>query len=319
MVNKILLKNTTVSQRKILFNKAYNVAQIEFGKLSENAKKIIANYVYGKIELSEAKKKILKLYTKEHDEKQLNPIKDNLLNITNYRELKSACAAITTIELMEIDTEDFIFNYEEYKQVHERIFLEIYPWAGVERTVTMQKKMSILGNRTMEFDCENINDSMEKIFNGINDITLMGDIDKAMTNIFKEINYIKWETLPLEQKCALCARLTGLLWISHPFIEGNTTMALYTIIRFSEQNNFDFRRKIVREQHEKIDIRRCILLASLQEDYDVNFLASIYMMSNNLDVSENINCLSVVEEKQSIDELIAEAQKEKKRKQLEDM
>lgn len=294
MIKKSLLNCTTVKKRRDIFKKAYNIAQIEYGKMDEYSIEIVKEYINGFSELENIIKKELDYIKMKYNTNREEdfPLNDNKLGITNVGKMKMACSSIVTFRLMELFFEEdsvVEIGYNFYKYIHEYIFKDIYPWAGEERTIALEKRLEYLNGRTVFFLDDEIDVNMKSVFKEINSLTENTIIDKTMKGIFEKLSRDDWEEIDSEVQCAICARIIGKLWFIHPFIEGNTVMALFIINKVAEMNHFPFSTKILREQHEKYDLRKCILLASLPENYDINFLASILLLARKVKEMEYLD------------------------------
>lgn len=291
------LKNSTVKDRREFFIQAYNVIRVEFGKMDSTARSIMDEYIFGREELKDVLKKEILYFSQMHKESE-RPINDNILGITDAEKLRAACSAIAVINIMEADAyENFELSYQWYMEMHKKIFENIFPNSGEERKENLSEKLQILNGRELSF--------MEH-----------EEIERNIINLFEQIDTQCWDGMSLEQKCEICARIIGQLWYIHPFLHGNITMALYLTLRLSEKRNLIFSRKIIREQHEKIDLRKCILLASLLDGGEGNYLSTILLLSNNIEEKESTSKGASDSERKSIDYFIGEAKKERQKMYL---
>src|SRR3954447_14028166 len=78
----------------------------------------------------------------------------NTLNIKDYDRLEFVEKEFTTVRLKDIArgilTEGF-YDVEHYKQFHRYIFGDVYPWAGVFRTINIFKNETALNGYPLEF------------------------------------------------------------------------------------------------------------------------------------------------------------------------
>lgn len=316
IIKETLLNCTSIKERKRMFNRAYNLAQIEYGKTDEELLRIIKLYIEGYMELEDVIQKCISYIEatySNNNSKKTYPFNANKLGIVSQKKLKMASCAIVTLRLMELD---LIFdasniNYDKYKECHEFLYSDIYDWAGEERSISLEKRLEYLNGRTITFLEDDINLNMQEVFKQINALTRETSIDKTMQSIFKKLDRDDWQNMSNEQCCAICARIIGNLWFIHPFIEGNTLLAIFTICKIAEYNEFEFSRKTIREQHDKIDIRRCILLASLQENYDVKYLASVLLLSREKKQNDQQMKKRKDGPRRSIEDFLEEAKRER--------
>lgn len=252
--------------------------------MDDKSKDILNLYISGVMELSDViAKEISYIKTTFSSNRNDNyPLNDNKFGIASVLKMKLACSAIVTMRLMELmfeANENEAVSYEDYKEKHRRLFSDIYPWAGEERTIKLEKRLEYLNGRTIFFLEDEINTNMNYIFTEIHSMTNEITLDRTMQNVFKRLDRDDWTFMDNIEKCAICAKIMGRMWYTHPFIEGNTIMGLWTILTIANNNGFPISTKVLREQHDKIDLRKCILLASLPEDYDVNYLANVFLLA----------------------------------------
>lgn len=136
-------------------------------------------------------------------EKYLYPgtnILKNKLNIIDKEKLKQVEATITFEKLLELHDKpiDLDLKANHLKAIHKYLFDEIYPFAGEYRNVNLKKE---LGG-----------------FLWINDEQ---DIEKFLTELFNEIDYLLEICRDEFQFCELLSKMYTQLIFCHPFREGN--------------------------------------------------------------------------------------------------
>ncbi len=144
----------------------------------------------------------------------------NKLGIQDAEVLSSTEAGFTLLRMVEMDLEpvEGCFGIDHLKEVHRRMFTDLYDWAGEIRTVEMSKGM-------MFCPCRNIMDCLDSILSELEDEDCLRGID---------------------DKDAMADRLAyymSELNAIHPFREGNGRVQRKFIEQIARQAGFelDFR------------------------------------------------------------------------------
>lgn len=143
----------------------------------------------------------------------------NKLDIRNDKLLAEAEQTITAINYAQIETEmKFVdVDFEFYKNIHKRLFYDIYEWAGMVRSVNLSKK----GTAFCEY--KEINELAEKRFERLKRDNFLVDLDfetfvDEFTDLYVDLNYL------------------------HPFREGNgrTHRLFLTLLARNTGYSIDF-------------------------------------------------------------------------------
>ena len=143
----------------------------------------------------------------------------NKLDIRNDKLLAEAEQTITAINYAQIETEmKFVdVDFEYYKNIHKRLFYDIYEWAGKVRSVNLSKK----GTAFCEY--KEINELAEKRFDRLKRDNFLVDLDfetfvDEFTDLYVDLNYL------------------------HPFREGNgrTHRLFLTLLARNTGYSIDF-------------------------------------------------------------------------------
>lgn len=95
------------------------------------------------------------------------------------------------------------FHFAHLCKIHEKLFEEIYEWAGTQRMIDMEKSERALGGLSIEYSqCD--------------------EIQRNAGMILADMKKVDWEDLPIEQRAAEFSKYMADLWKVHPFREGNT-------------------------------------------------------------------------------------------------
>ena len=115
----------------------------------------------------------------------------NKLDIRNDKLLAEAEQTITAIDYAQIENEfEFVeVDFEYYKNIHKRLFYDIYERAGMVRSVNLSKKGTAF--------CEHkeINELVEKRFDRLKRDNFLVDLDfetfvDEFTDLYVDLNYL---------------------------------------------------------------------------------------------------------------------------------
>lgn len=115
----------------------------------------------------------------------------NKLDIRNDKLLAEAEQTITAINYAQIETEiKFVdVDFEFYKNIHKRLFYDIYEWAGMVRSVNLSKK----GTAFCEY--KEIDELAEKRFDSLKRDNFLVNLDfetfvDEFTDLYVDLNYL---------------------------------------------------------------------------------------------------------------------------------
>lgn len=150
----------------------------------------------------------------------------NLAEIKNQTQLDNYETTLSRIAIV-----DILNNPIEVKttldifKIHEKLFKEIYEWAGKPRTINIYKEEPVLGGLSVSYSEHN------SIINDLN-------------NIQKKIVSIKWEELSKKDLIHNISVMISSIWQVHAFREGNTrTICLFLYLFMKNHHlklNVDF-------------------------------------------------------------------------------
>ena len=150
--------------------------------------------------------------------------------------------------------------------IHERLFKEVYSWAGKARTINIYKEEPVLSGLSVEYsDCKSIN--------------------KDLNRIQKDIDSFDWENESKKEVLSKIARIISRIWQVHAFREGNTrTICLFLYLLMKKYNlklNIDFI-----GEHSKF-FRNALVLASIGEYSEYEHLEMI--LSDAISLKKNVD------------------------------
>lgn len=145
----------------------------------------------------------------------------NKYDIKNEADLAQMEAEYTSFRLKQIAENPLSgsYDFQHFCEFHRWIFQDIYGWAGVPRTINVEKSEPALGGISIEYaDCEEI----ETMANAA--------LDKLKSN--------EWDKLTLDKKAEKFSKGMAALWKVHSFREGNTRTVVTFCCQFAESRGF---------------------------------------------------------------------------------
>ena len=186
----------------------------------------------------------------------------NLANIKDQKELDNYETTLSRIAIVDILNKPIeINNVNDIFLIHERLFKEVYSWAGKPRTINIYKEESVLSGLSVIYsDYKTINNDLNKIQKSI-----------------ESINLIKLSKKELIHQIAV---IIASIWQVHAFREGNTrTICLYLYFlmkKYDLKLNIDFI-----GEHSKF-FRNALVLASIGEYSEYEHLEMILSDATSL-------------------------------------
>ena len=173
-----------------------------------------------------------KAYVDPYINRQTGILKNNL-GITDNEELRKTESEITGVamrQLSQIPVQgDFTFAH--LCKIHEKIFGDIYEWAGSQRIIDIEKPEKALGGLSVEYSpCD--------------------DVQRDSSIILTNMKKVSWQSLSLDQKAAEFSRYMADLWKVHPFREGNTRTTVTFCCDFAESRGFGLDRGLFKDNGE---------------------------------------------------------------------
>ena len=179
----------------------------------------------------------------------------NLANIKDQKELDNYETTLSRIAIVDILNKPIeINNVNDIFLIHERLFKEVYLWAGKPRTINICKEEPVLSGLSVNYsDYKTINNDLNRIQKSI-----------------ESINLIKLSKKELIHQIAV---IIASIWQVHAFREGNTrTICLYLYFlmkKYDLKLNIDFI-----GEHSKF-FRNALVLASIGEYSEYEHLEMI--------------------------------------------
>jgi len=155
------------------------------------------------------------------------PVLNNKLGIKDSEMLDKAEVEFSCNAIHNLLTNPIIGAYDFYHlcKFHERIFGDVYDWAGQPRIVPMEKQESVLGYMSIEY-------------------AKPQDIAKEANAILQKLNSISWGGLSCDEQATTLSSGLAELWKIHPFREGNTRTTITFICQFAESKGISLDRSL---------------------------------------------------------------------------
>jgi len=147
-----------------------------------------------------------------------------------------------------------IYSPKDIFIIHQKLFGNVYEWAGKPRTIDIYKEEPILNGKSVEY-------------------ALYKQIIKELENA--DSIYIKnnWKSLKKEDFIHVFTRMIAEIWKVHPFREGNTRTVSTFALLFLRQYGYDLNVEFI-SQNSKY-FRNALVMASLGEYAEYQYLQNI--------------------------------------------
>lgn len=181
----------------------------------------------------------------------------NLLNILDEKELDLAEAELSRANMMLLYEQGFNdFSAQGIKTIHKTLFEDVYDWAGVYRTINIQKREDLLAGISVWYS----------------DVR---DIKRDLNTAWKTINQIQWKKLSREEFVAQISRTFPSLWKVHPFREGNTRTIVMLMTFFVEHYDYYFDQDLLAASAGYV--RNAFVLSSLDQYSEFEHLEKLLL------------------------------------------
>lgn len=141
--------------------------------------------------------------------------------------------------------------------MHSYIFQDIYEWAGVPRTVPMEKSEAILGYMSIEYASPQ-------------------NIKKQAEAVLTRMNGRKWGKMTIQEQVQNLAQDMADLWKVHCFREGNTRTTITFICQFADSHDMPIDRELFEENSA---YTRIALVAASALFHDVDLRKPEYLIN----------------------------------------
>lgn len=234
----------------------------------------------------------------------------NKLGIRNDEELSKAEVEFSCNAIHELGTTPLEGDYDfaHLCAIHNRMFRDIYEWAGKPRTVDMEKAEAVLGYMSIEY-------------------AKPEEIRETAETILAKMKNRKWEKMSLEEQAENISADMAELWKVHPFREGNTRTTITFVCQFADSRGMFMNRDLFEKN--SAYMRNALVAASaVYQDADFRKMEYLYnIVKDSLkrgrekDKDNQMGCMSMNDWKKAIKderkkrEISEENKKHRKEKQ----
>ncbi|MCL2049993.1 MAG: Fic family protein [Defluviitaleaceae bacterium] len=138
------------------------------------------------------------------------------------REVDITCRKIHQITETPIEGD---YDFKHFCEFHAKIFNAVYEWAGLPRTVTINKAEKSLAWQSIEY-------------------TKPSNIESEATIVLQKMASLDWDSMNTDEKATELSRSMADLWKIHPFREGNTRTTITFVCQFAESKGIFLKREI---------------------------------------------------------------------------
>ncbi len=178
-------------------------------------------------------------------------IKDSA--VLDLAEVEFACNAIHELAYEPLMGD---YNFELYCKMHFHIFRDLYDWAGIPRTVSMEKQEAILGYMSIEY-------------------AQPEEIAEQAGYVLDRMNRRNWGEMDISEQAEFLSQDMADLWKVHCFREGNTRVTITFVCQFADDHGMPIDRKLFEEN---AGYTRIALVAASAVFQDADFRKMEYLV-----------------------------------------
>lgn len=144
-------------------------------------------------------------------------------SVLDMIESNKVIAKLMTVDnLLERDT---VTDFSYMKKVHYHLFGDIYPFAGENRKISVEKGEKVLSGSSVDYSSPNM-------------------IEIAGKTTIRKMDSLQWNKMEIDEQTKELSKLIAALWQTHPFREGNTRTTMIFACHYALQHGFSLDRTI---------------------------------------------------------------------------
>ena len=179
----------------------------------------------------------------------------NILDIKDEDSLEAYENTVVNLALLKLFKEDYnVSHTNQLFDIHKRLFSDIYEWAGIPRTINIEKSEIVLNGLSVKYEDKS-------------------NIIKAVDTIHKLYFDKPWKTMSEHSLIFEMTRYIASLWKIHPFREGNTRTLSTYLYFFLKKHNYSMDEKLLKTH--AAFFRNALVMASLDEYSEYQYLENI--------------------------------------------
>lgn len=203
------------AERSSAWQTAIGLQDVDGLKTSNYLLDTAKEHIEGKIDIATVKKRIESYYKQSDKRKETEK---------DFEEADTVASRITEM----LSEKTFQFSPAELKEIHRRLFTDVFDHAGQIRTYNITKNEWVLGGDTVTYaSYDSINATLDY------DFQTEKDFDYSGLSVNDSVKHI--------------AKFASDIWQIHPFGEGNTRTTAVFIIKYLKTFGFDISNDIFRE------------------------------------------------------------------------
>ena len=179
----------------------------------------------------------------------------NTLDIKDTDSLEAYENTVVNLALLKLFKEEYIVSHtNQLFDIHKRLFSDIYEWAGLPRTINIEKPEVVLNGLSVKYADKS---------------TIMKAIDAIHKLYFDK----PWKTMSEHSLIYEMTRYIASLWKIHPFREGNTRTLSTYLYFFLKKHGFSLDEKLLKTH--AAYFRNDLVMASIDEYSEFHYLENI--------------------------------------------
>ncbi len=179
----------------------------------------------------------------------------NTLGIKDEDSLEAYENTVVNLALLKLFKEDYnVTQTNQLFDIHKRLFCDVYEWAGLPRTINIEKSEIVLNGLSVKYEDKS-------------------SIIKAINAIHKLYFGKPWKTMSEHSLIYEMTRYIASLWRIHPFREGNTRTLSTYLYFFLKKHGFSLDEKFLKTH--AAFFRNALVMASLDEYSEYQYLENI--------------------------------------------
>ncbi len=203
------------SEKSNAWKTAIGLQDVDGLKTSEYLLETAKEHIEGRIDIKTAQKRIQSYYEQRQTRTEIEE---------GTKEADIVSARITEL----LGEKTFQFSPAEWKNIHKRLFKDIFPHAGEYRTYNITKSEWVLNGETVLY-------------------ASAASIRETLDYDFGQEKQFSYEGLTAGDAVKHIAKFTSGIWQIHPFCEGNTRSTAVFIIKYLKTFGFSVNNEIFAE------------------------------------------------------------------------
>lgn len=192
----------------------------------------------------------------------------NKANIKDKHKLDEFENRMTNLALISLIKDSFqIRTADDVFKIHQKLFENVYDWAGKPRKIDIYKEEPIINGKSVEYSTHK---------------NIIHDLIHVNHQYFNN----EWKLLNREDFIHLFTRMIAEIWKAHPFREGNTRTVSAFAYLFLKQHGYHFNAELI--SHHAKYFSNALVMASLGQYAEYQYLQNILIdaVSNRVDVDK---------------------------------